>query len=173
MTCSISPVNDDSVSPVAHGEVSLGIWEVVDPKAEVSDLDVARRRGNSIRCAKSPAEGIPIGARARVKRSIAPEDLQGLPVAMADREVVAIHLRDAPVGADLDRVIADGDPIRCAQCRASDERVPTIKIVVRVMRSVASEDLRGVPAAMADREVVVVHCCNPPVGANLDLTVAN
>ena len=41
-TCSISAVNDDSVSPVAHGKVSLGRREVVDPKAEVSDLDVAR-----------------------------------------------------------------------------------------------------------------------------------
>ena len=42
VTCSISSVNDDSVSPVTHGEVILGPWEVVDPKAEVSDLDVAR-----------------------------------------------------------------------------------------------------------------------------------
>ena len=39
---SIIPVKDDSVKPVAHGEVILGRKEVVDPNAEVSDLDVAR-----------------------------------------------------------------------------------------------------------------------------------
>ena len=146
---------------------------IVDPNADASDLEVVFGGGNPRRLAESPAEGIVIGARARVKRSVPPEDLRGLPAAMADRKVVAVNLCDAPVGADLDRVIADGDSIRCAQCRASDERVPKVIIVARVKRSVASEDLRDVPAAMADREVVAVHGCNPPVGANLDLTVAN
>ena len=42
MQISIIPVNDDSVRPVAHGEVILARREVVDPNAVVSDLDVAR-----------------------------------------------------------------------------------------------------------------------------------
>ena len=103
--------------------------EVGDPKAEASDLDVIFARGNPRRLAESLAEGIEIGARAGVERSGASEDLRGLPVAMANREVVVVNLRDAPVGADLDRVIADGDPIRFAQFRASDERVPAVSPV--------------------------------------------
>ena len=155
--------------------------EVGDPNAEASDLDVIFAGGNPRRLAESPAEGIEIGAPpvARVKRSVVSEDLYGFPAAMADREVVVVKLRDAPVGADLDRAIADGDPIRFAQFRASGERVPAVSPVgaaskvARVKRPGASEDLRGVSVAMADREVVIVHCCNPPVVANLDLTVAN
>ena len=54
---------------------------------------------------------------------VASEDLRVVPAAtgMDDREVAGIELMDAPL-ADLDRVIADGDSIWCAQCRASDER---------------------------------------------------
>ena len=152
---------------------------IVDPKADASDLEVVFGGGHPRRLAESPAEGIVIGARAGVKRPVASEDLHGLPAAMADREVVYVKSRDAPVGPDLDRVIADGDPVRCAQFWASDERVPAASPVgaaskvARVKRPGASEDLRSVSVAMADREVVVVHCCNPPVVANLDLAVAN
>ena len=55
---------------------------------------------------------------------VASEDLRVVPAAtgMDDREVAGVEFMDAPL-ADLDRVIADGDSIWCAQCRASDERV--------------------------------------------------
>ena len=62
---------------------------------------------------------------------------------MDDREVAGVEFMDAPL-ADLDRVIADGDSIWCAQCRASDERV-VLKSSCHVgqgdARFVASEDL--------------------------------
>ena len=159
---------------MGHGEV-LRVAPWVDaPNAELSDLDVVCARGNPRRCAKTlhSAEGTVPKRLAGEKISVASENLRPFTSAMIDREVAGVVFVDAPV-ADLDRMIADGDPIRCAQCRASNERVPKVIIVARVKRSVASEDLRGVPAAMADREVVVVHRCNPPVVANLDLTVAN
>ena len=153
--------------------------EVGDPKADASNLDEVFGGGNPRRLAESPAEGVEISARAGVKRPGASEDLHGLPAAMADREVGRVNSRDAPRGTELDRVIADGDPIRFAQFRASDERVPAVSPmeatskVARVKRSSASEDLRGVSVAMADHKVVVIHRCNPPVGANLDLTIAD
>eukprot|EP00964_Phaeocystis_antarctica_P106672 scaffold71499_cov63-Phaeocystis_antarctica.AAC.1 len=76
---------------------------------------------------------------------VASEDLRVVPAAtgMHDREVAGVEFMDAPL-ADLDRVIADGDSIWCAQCRASVERV-VLKSSCHVgqgdARFVASEDL--------------------------------
>ena len=72
--------------------------EVGDLKAEASDLDVTFVRGNPRRLAESLAEVFPIGARAGVERSVVPEDLRGLPVAMADHEVIIVQCCNAPRG---------------------------------------------------------------------------
>ena len=102
MNCSIMHVMPTDVAdPWPHRQVSMEstrMREVGDPKAQASDLDVIFVRGNPRRLAESLAEVFPICARAGVERSVVPEDLRGLPVAMADQEVIIVQCCNAPRG---------------------------------------------------------------------------
>ena len=101
MTGSITPVNLRSLAAfVAHREVAPAGGTSVEPEGFdtklLSGCSLPHRGDPRWRAKRAAYEGVVGSANGRAKRSVRSEDLHGLPVAMSDCEVDAVHRRNAP-----------------------------------------------------------------------------